>query len=304
MNAPRVGANDFSIKDLQMTNFIDSIVSRLAELFDPQALGATAADLLANLLIGALTFVAYFLVWRGLDWGARIFTRRIKMDETTREFTLTALKFVVLTLAAVNALAAVGVNTASLIASLGVAGLTLGFAARDALSNLISGLLIYWDRPFVIGDLLEVGPHYGKVQRITLRSTRVITPDGRLLAVPNTEIINSTVASYTNFAHLRLDIPVTVGVEEDLDRVRSALLGLTTGARFMSEPAPRVLVKQLNDYNVGMELQAWIHDEREHIQARSDLREAVFKELTRLGVDMPFETFRLAPITISPSATA
>lgn len=287
-----------------MTNFFDSIALRLAEIFDPQALGSVAADFLANGVIGALTFFAYYLIWRVLDAGVRVFTSRIKMDETTREFTLTALKFVVLTLAAVNTLAAVGVNTASLIASLGVAGLTLGFAARDALSNLISGLLIYWDRPFVIGDLLEVGNHYGKVQRITLRSTRVITPDGRLLAVPNTEIINSTVASYTNFPHLRLDIPVTVGVGEDLDRVRSALLSLVEGDDFMQEPAPRVVVKQLNDYNVGLELQAWIHDEREHVQARSDLREAVFKELTRLGVDMPFETFRIAPVTVSTTAIA
>lgn len=288
-----------------MTNFIESIISRLAELFDPQTMGAAAADILANLIIGVATFVAYYAVWWLLDRVARVLTRRLKMDETTREFTLTALKFVVLTFGAVNALAAIGVNTASLIASLGVAGLTLGFAARDALSNLISGLLIYWDRPFVIGDLLEVGPHYGKVQRITLRSTRVITPDGRLLAVPNTEIINSTVASYTNFPHLRLDVPATVGVGEDLDHVRSTLLGLVRdNPSYLPDPAPRVVIKQLNDYNVQVELQAWIPDERTHVQARSDLREAMFKELTRVGVDMPYETFRLEPVTIHSSATA
>lgn len=87
----------------------------------------------------------------------------------------------------------------------------MGFSARDALSNLISGILIFLDRPFVIGDLVEIERKYGKVEKITLRSTRVVTKDGRLLAVPNAEIINKTVASYKNFPHLRLYVVVTIG---------------------------------------------------------------------------------------------
>jgi small conductance mechanosensitive channel len=137
--------------------FFRSILSRLAALFDPETLGVAIADLLANLIIGAATFAAYYLLWRLLDAGARMTTRRLEVDATSRDFSLTILKFAVLTFAAVNALAAVGVNTASLLTSLGIAGLTIGFAARDALSNMISGLLIYWDRPFVIGDLVDIG---------------------------------------------------------------------------------------------------------------------------------------------------
>ncbi len=198
-----------------MIRFFQSIIDRLTTLFDPQTLGVAAADAVANLLIGAITFLAYYVAWRVLDRVARMVTNRLQVDATSRDFTLTVLKFGVLAFATVNALSAVGVNTASLLTSLGIAGLTLGFAARDALSNLISGLLIYWDRPFVIGDLVEVGNSYGQVDRITLRSTRVVTPDGRMLAVPNTEIINTIVASYTNFPHLRIDIPVTVAVDRE-----------------------------------------------------------------------------------------
>jgi len=128
------------------------------------ALGASAADFISDLLVATATFAAYYLLWRIFDLIAKSLTKRTKVERTTRDFILTALKFSVLTLAAVNALAAVGVNTASLITSLGIAGLTIGFAARDALSNLISGILIYWDRPFVIGDLLKVGGHYGRVE--------------------------------------------------------------------------------------------------------------------------------------------
>lgn len=285
-----------------MNRFLDSIGGRLVEIFDPEILGATAAELLANLIIGAATFAAYYLFWWLLNAIARPIMRRARTDETTRDFVLTILKFAVLTLGVINAMAAVGVNTASLVASLGIAGLTLGFAARDALSNLISGLLIFWDRPFVIGDLVEVGESYGRVDRITLRSTRVVTPDGRMLAIPNTEIINRTVASYTNFPHLRISVPVQVGVNEDIDRVRAILLGLVAGDEFMPAPEARAPVTELGDYNVTLELQAWVRDERNHGDVRASLRERVYKALTEAGVDMPFETFRIEPVTVRQPA--
>lgn len=282
-----------------MNRFLNSIGSRLAEIFDPELLGATAADLLANLLIGAATFAAYYVFWWLLDAAARPIMRRARTDETTRDFVLTILKFSVLTMGVVSALSAAGVNTASLIASLGIAGLTLGFAARDALSNLISGILIFWDRPFVIGDLVEVGESYGRVERITLRSTRVVTADGRMLAIPNAEIINRTVASYTNFPHLRISVPVSVGVNEDLDRIRELLLGLVADSDdFIADPAPEVAVTILGDFNVTVELRAWIHDERAHGILKDALRERVYRTLTAAGVDMPVETLRLEPLTV------
>ncbi len=288
-----------------MNDFLQGIATRLATIFDPVTLGTSAAGLVGNLVIGAVTFAAYYLVWRVLSRMVDAVARRAGMDETGRGFTRTMLQFAVLTMGVVAALGAVGVNTASLLASLGIAGLTIGFAARDALSNIISGILIFWDRPFVIGDLVEVGPSYGRVARITLRSTRIVTPDGRMLAVPNTAIINSTVASYTNFPNLMVSIPVTIGVGESIDDVRAILLGLVTGDdRFMAEPPPRVYLEALGDYNVTLELSAWIYDERRHLRVRSELRERVFKALTEAGVDMPFETFRLEPVRVQQEPAA
>jgi small conductance mechanosensitive channel len=124
-----------------------------------------------------------------------------------------------------------------------------------------------------------------------------------MLAVPNSEIINTTVASYTNFPHLRIDIPVTVSVDSDLTKVREALLALVRDdPAYMTSPAPVVVVKQLNDYNVLMELRAWLVNERAHIEARAALREAAFEALKRAGIEMPFETFRIQQI--GPSHTA
>ena len=120
-----------------------------------------------------------------------------------------------------------------------------------------------------------------------------------MLAIPNTEILNTTVASYTNFPHLRIDIDVTVGVDEDLERARKVLLGLVENdERFLREPAPEVVVVALNDYNTALQLRVWLDDERDHVARRLELRERAFLSLQSAGIDMPFETIQIAPVTV------
>lgn len=282
-----------------MSDFLAGLSQRLAATFNPGTAGEVLGDLLTGAVVFLSVFVVYYAAWRLLELLSRPILKRVRADETSVAFVQTALKYTVLAVGGIHALDAAGVNTAGILASLGVVGLTVGFAARDALSNVISGILIFWDRPFVIGDLVEIGGQYGRVDRITLRSTRVVTSDGRMLAVPNTQVINSTVASYTNFPTLRLDVPVTVGVGEDLDRARRLMLSLVENdPTFVPEPPPRIVVKSLNDYNVELEMQAWIHDEREHVRERFRLRERVFETLRSAGVDMPFQTFQLQPVEL------
>ena len=225
--------------------------------------------------------------------------RPSKLDKTSQDFIRTILKYSILLAGLFNALSSMGVDTAGLLASLGIVGITIGFAARDAFSNLISGILIYLDRPFVIGDLVEVGESYGRIDQITLRSTRIITADGKMLAVPNAEIINKTVTSYTNFPNLRLDVGATVGVNEDLDKVRRVMLNvIQNDPDYLTSPPARVVVTQLNDYNVAVELQAWIKDERSHVEKKTELREKIFKALAAEKIEMPFETIQLTPLKV------
>ena len=283
-----------------MKIFLESIIARLQEIFNPHDMGALLADGLTNLVVGLAVFLAFYLLWRILMLIMRRTFRKSTLDETTYSFVETAVKYTVLTIGVVGALDAVGIDTGALLTSLGIVGVTIGFAARDSLSNFISGIIIFIDRPFVLGDLVEIDDKYGRVSEITLRSTRVVTSDGRMLAVPNTEIVNKTVASYTNFPNLRLDIPITIAVDEDIEKARQILLGLTKDdPEYLNDPAPRVIVTALNDYNVAIELQAWLKDERQHVEKRFELREKAFNALNQAGVQMPFETIQLAPMQVS-----
>jgi small conductance mechanosensitive channel len=277
-----------------MQNLQDSVVNRLLEIFDPQVLGAKLGDVIAGLLVGLVVVGIFWLIAKIVQRISKPLIRNSNLDETAQSFVDTIVRYTVIIVGILATLSAVGINIDSLLASIGIAGVTIGFAARDAFSNLISGLLIFLDRPFVIGDLVEVGDNYGYVEEITLRSTRIITSDGKMLAVPNNEMINETVASYTNFPNLRLDIPVTVGVGEDLEQVRRLLLEVVEGdPDFLDQPEPRVVVTSLNDYNVAMELQAWLKNERRHVEMRSTLRERIFRKLNESNVEMPFETLQI-----------
>ena len=283
-----------------MNTFIQNIFSQLGKIFSPTALSAHFAQILSKMIIGAAVMAAFYIAWLLISPVLKIVFRRSRTNEMTSTFLSTLAKYTLLIVGFVTALDSMGIKVGAVLASLGIAGLTIGFAARDSLSNVISGILIFLDRPFVIGDIVEIEGFYGRVEKITLRSTRIITSDGKMLAVPNTEIINKTLASYTNFPHLRLDIQVTIGVNEDIEKARRTLLNLLSNrSEFLEEPAPRVVVTALNDYNVAIELQVWLKDERTHIENRFKLREEVFNALNEAGIEMPFETLSISPIRVT-----
>lgn len=278
--------------------------TRVRAAFDVADTVNSLIQWIPQLFAASLVLAAFWGVERMLRRTLGFVMRRAEVDETAVAFMQNVVRYTMFTVALITALSQVGVDVAGILTSLGVVGLTIGFAAKDALSNVISGLFIFWDRPFVIGDLVEIGDAYGRVQEITMRSTRVVTADGRMLAIPNNTIVNSIVASYTNFPNLRLDIPVTVAVSEDLGRIRALLLGIPQeDPRYLSDPMPVVVVTALNDYNVALELRAWLRDERTHVAERAELRERVFEVLRAAGVDMPFETFALSPVEVRQQRT-
>lgn len=276
-----------------MSRIIESLIARLSEYFDPDRLGPLLAGLLLSIVVGIIVLTLFYLLWRVIRaWVLPRWNKRL--DKTSSAFLETVLKFAILSIGVVVALGAAGIKTTAVLASLGVVGLTIGFAARDTLSNVISGILIFLDRPFTIDDLVEIEGNYGRIDRISLRSTRIITSDGKMLAVPNTEVMTKTVTSYTNFPHLRLDLEVTIGVEEDIDRVRSILLSIVAkDPAYLTKPAPVVVVTQLNDFNIAVELRVWLDDEKTHLRKKNELREQMYKILSIEKVDMPYETLKV-----------
>ena len=136
-----------------MDTLWEEIVTRLRDFFDAQTLTTRLTDIVADLIVGLIVFAAFLIIWYFLNRMLRTSLKRAQLNETASSFVETLAKYAFLGIGAVYALNAAGINTTALLASLGIAGLTIGFAAKDALSNLISGLLIFVYQPFLIGDL-------------------------------------------------------------------------------------------------------------------------------------------------------
>lgn len=251
-----------------LDTFLGSLLTRLKSAFDLEHLGRLLGEILIVLITVSFILAVFYLLWRIVRslLSSRLGSR---LDRTSAAFAETVIKFCIFGIGVLTALSAAGIKTAALLGSLGVAGLTLGFALRDTLSNIISGILIFIDRPFTINDLIEIDNNYGRVEKITLRTTRIVTVDGKMLAVPNAVIMNKTVTSYTNYPHLRLDIAVT----ENIDRARTILLSLVRqDPDCLDKPKPEVVVTN-----------------PERLQRRA------------AGVQMPYETIQLAPHKVEVS---
>ena len=270
------------------------ILERLQEIFNADRIANAAAHFIPRLIIALAVFLVFYLLYRVLNFLLARVTRRAGVEPTAATFLLVAVRYVVLIVGVVMALEELGLDVTTILEGLGIVGLALGFAAKDTLSNIIAGFFLFWDKPFVIGDLIEVSDEYGEVREITMRTTRIVTVDGKLVSIPNSVIVNSKIRSYTMIPHLRLDIDVTIGVNERIAEAREVILGIVRGdERFLSDPRPEVVVIMLGDYFVKIALKVWLRDPRIHIPVREELREAIKNALDKSGIVMPYETIEL-----------
>lgn len=256
---------------------MNKIWIKLQERFNPESASAWIYDYTPNILTALLTFVIFWLLWKAMNRALEFAIKETSIDATLSGFFKGVLKYLVIGTGLFSALSELGVNTSSILASLGVVGMTIGFAAKDTLSNLISGIFIFWDRPFVVGDIVEIGSQYGKVSAVTLRSTRVVTPDGKMIAFPNSTVINSAVISYTNYPHLQITTEFTFPSSLDLEKVRKQFVNLiASNSLFMQQPIPEVNLKIADAQKAILKFSVWIEDETKHINLENILKETVF----------------------------
>lgn len=163
-------------------------------------------------------------------------------------------------------------------------GIAVGFAAQDILKNIFGGLMILFDRPFKVGDKIEVGKYYGEVVEIGLRSTRVVTPDDSLVSVPNAEIMNHSVSNANSGeANCQVVAEIYLPLTVDTDRVRTIALETAQVSRYVYLNKPIVVlffneVKERRSY-IKMRLKAYVADIRDEFAFKSDMTEIVIREL-------------------------
>ncbi len=185
-----------------------------------------------------------------------------------------------------------GIDMTAWLASAGVVGIAVGFAAKDTLANFISGIFILTDAPYKIGDyiVLDSGER-GEVTHIGVRSTRILTRDDVELTIPNSvmgnsKIINESGGPYTKY---RIRIPVGVAYGVDITQVREALLGVAAvNGNVVTSPAPRVRFRAFGASSLDFELLCWVNDPRLRGRAVDSLLEQIYDTFNQKGIEIPF----------------
>ncbi len=226
------------------------------------------------------------------SWVSRIIRNRLeklkRFDKTLIPVLSQIVRYAILVFTVVLVLAEFGVQTTSIIAVIGAAGLAIGLALQGTLQNVAAGLMLLFLRPFKIGDFIECASVSGTVDEIGMFMTRMRTAQGLFIAVPNSKIWSDTITNYSKLPTRRIDLVVGISYDDDIDKARGIILKLAEkDARVLDDPAPVVNVKNLGDSSVDLELRAWTK-RQDYWQGRWDLIRDVKYSLDKAGVSIPY----------------
>lgn len=212
-------------------------------------------------------------------------------DATLQTFFGTIVRYVIIIFTVLAVLAKFGVQTTSLIAVLGAAGLAIGLALQGTLSNVAAGVMLLIFRPFKSGDYVEVANGVGgTIVELSLFTTEMVTPDNHRIAMPNSEIWSMPVKNYSHYPTRRLDIFVRISYSDDIGKAVAALLSVAAAdTRCLGDPAPLAVVNELSPSSVDMMLRVWVKN-ADYWPSRFDLLRAVKECLDLEGITIPFPT--------------
>ena len=242
-------------------------------------------------------------------WVVKLLLKIIKsalekttVEETVRIFVanlLSTLLMVIIFIAAINQL---GIETTSIIAMLGAAGLAIGLALQGSLANFAAGILIVIFRPYKVGDYIEAGSAAGTVLDIQIFSTVLKTPDNKVVVVPNGTIMDSSIINYTGQETRRVDIIASCGYEDDIDKVKDILQDiLNQDERILKEPEPRIAVSELADNSINFIVRPWVNssDVLSVKYSILDLMRKEYQSLTLKGTSISTTTIPKNSLSIS-----
>lgn len=221
--------------------------------------------------------------------GTRRALNRVRwMDDTVRPIFAAVVGYLVLAITLIAVLNQFGVQTASIIAVLGAAGLAVGLALQGTLSNVAAGVMLLFLRPFKVGDYVEAGGAAGTVKEVGLFNTELATPDNVYIVVPNSAIFSQDISNYSRYATRRLDIAVGVAYDADLTKAMSVLTAtLEADGRALPDPAPQVMVMELGDSAITLNLRFWVNA-ADLWPCKWAMNKAVKEALDAAGIEIPF----------------
>jgi len=260
--------------------------------FDWRGLLDTIGTLLTTWGVKVVGAIALLIIGRMVaGWGRRA-TRRVldarSADPTLIPFISSLTYYLIIAFVVIAVLGMVGVQTASMIAVLGAAGLAVGLALQGTLSNFAAGIMLLAFRPFKRGDFVEVAGVAGSVDSIQIFTTTLTTPDNVAIVIPNSGVWGGTIKNYAANATRRVDLVIGIGYGDDIARAIETIgQVLSRDQRVLKDPAPVVAVHELGDSSVNLVVRPWCARE-DYWAVRWDLTRTIKEQLEAAGCSIPF----------------
>ncbi len=206
----------------------------------------------------AIFYVGRIVVKMLVDFVEKMMRAR-EMDEILVKFLCSILRWVLLLFVVIAALSQLGIDTTSLIALLGAAGLAIGLSLQTSLGNFAAGVMLIIFRPFTKGDFVEAGGAMGVVDKISIFTTTLTTPDNREVIVPNGAILGGNITNFSARDTRRVDMVFGISYDDDIRKAKSLLEEIVAAdERILAEPAPVVALSELADSSVNFIVRPWV----------------------------------------------
>ncbi|KFZ39271.1 mechanosensitive ion channel protein [Shewanella mangrovi] len=211
-----------------------------------------------------------------------------KTEKTVSSFVSNMAWAVVFTFTVIATLGQLGIQTASLVAVLGAAGLAVGLALQGSLSNFASGVLLVMFRPCRVGDYVEAGGVAGVVDEITIFATRLKTPDNKVITLPNSSLMNGSITNYSAMSTRRLDLVIGVSYDADIKKTKQLLIDiLENHEKVLKDPSYTVGLHALADSSINFVVRPWVNSS-DYWPTHFDLMEKIKLALDENGIGIPY----------------
>ena len=240
-------------------------------------------------VVGAIVVLIVGRMVAGAIRGAvrRGLTKR-KVDETLIPFLSNLAYYAALAVVVIAVLGLFGIQTTSLVAILGAAGLAVGLALQGTLSHFAAGVMLMIFRPFRIGDVVEVGGTIGKVEEIGIFTTTLKSPDNIKITVPNSQIYGDKISNFNGYDTRRVDMVMGISYDDDIGRAIETMERIIkSDERVLADPAPQIAVAELADSSVNLIVRPWCNG-ADYWGVKFDLTRRFKEELEAAGCSIPY----------------
>ncbi len=239
-------------------------------------------------LVAIIIFYVGRMIARLVTKGLHNLMQSHEVDKILETFVCNLVYWMLMTFIIIAALSQLGIQTTSLIAVMGAAGLAIGLALQGALGNFAAGVLIVMFRPYRVGDYIEAAGVAGSVLQVQILTTMLKTGDNKLIVIPNGQIMSGIITNYSAHTTRRVDMVIGVSYDDDIDKVRSTIQELVDADdRILKDPECLIAVSELADSSVNFTVRPWVNS-ADYSGVKFDLTEAIKKRFDQDGISFPF----------------